>query len=882
MAGPIGLRAIEPEDLAIPVAEDPAPFSESESIEEDLSLLAKGYWLAGSARRALAVGAYDLSYELAVEAESYVEEEDAAFENSLVVLDSLLATTQWVEARARLLELAGEYSEGQALERIALREAMMAYAEGDDAGVMTNLADVSMESLQGGEGAWYWFLLGWGDLSAGNFDDSQKHFAEARKAAYGTSPALSSQIGYLIFRSLLDSSAASVATIPQLQSALLENEGREIWFVYAQQLAALLYDSGDREAAIDLISRSLMEIPEGMGLEKAQFQLLATMAAGLERSEGRQALTELISANDFPDLMSIALQQAFSQARTEGAGTQDIIRQTLDQMIGASREHLLLDQALYYRAVFRFLDDDFVEAEEDAAELQRRFPRSPYRRGMLALQASSSWNRERYRTAASRLQQMRTEYADLRADYRLSSLIADCYLHAGLHSNTRDDFRNAAEAYATALANVTSLGQGGRLFFQLIYSRLKAGQLDLAIEAVDDDRLRSLAESEMIWQAQWLVLREMRRQGRGSEAYDRAQEAVLSESTTRLLKLRLLWLTARLSVVSGDPEYTIDWVREIESFVDGEIWTEEEEDLLGKVLASSQLSLSEAYFALGEPEEAVEILKELRTEYPGKEASLLSFISEARYLTKINRTVEAQQLLVSLADRYSEHRLAPLALFEAALNAEQRGQDAYLDEATKLLQRIATDYPDSDIVFRARLMQADLLRRLNKFSSAEQIYYRLENEYSDRPDRFLAQMSMAETLLAQADRNPVKFDGAISRFEHLADLPEAPLDLRIEAGFKLGQVRRSRGEALRAKQIFWVLYDKMLVEELRIRELNAKGRYWLARALFSLAELSGEEGDIDKANLFYREIIKHGLNGAELARDRLQLLETSVGASLAN
>lgn len=877
------LRGQDSGEMAPPVEVD-VPFR-ALSPGVDLQDQGEAYWLAGSARRALGAGLYDLSYSLAVRAETLLAGESADFANAFVIVDSLLARAEWVEARSRLNALAEV--EGAPMERLRLREAMIAFAESDAESVRARLEGVGVSALGTGDAAWFWLLSGWASLAEGNASAARELFASARQVAAGTSPALASQIGYLIFRSLLESRTANAETIPQLQNALLESAGQEVSYVYAQQLAVLLFDAGDQDAAIRLIEESLDTIPDGMARVKAQFQLLATMAAGMDRIEGRQALSELISANRFPELMSIALQQTFSRARLDDEAGSGVVRATLDEMISRSVEHALLDQALYYRAVFKFLEGDFPGAEDDAAELQRRFPTSTYRRGMLALQASSAWNRERYRTAASRLQQMRSEFSDLRSDFRLSALIADCYLRAGLRSSTREDYRNAAEAYATALSNVTTISQGGPLFFQLVFSRLRAGQLDLALEAIDDSRLRALAGGEMIWRAQWMALREMRRVDNVSEAYERAQAAVLEEASNPFLKLRLLWLTARLSVVSGDPEYTIDWVNEIESFVQSDELADADQDLLNKVLASSLLSLSESHFALDEPEEAVVLLERLRAEYAGYESALLSYISQARYLSKMNRTVEAQQLLVSLADKYKDHRLAPVALFEAALNAEQRGQDTYLDEATKLLQRIASDYPDSDIVYRARLMQADLLRRLNKFGSAEQIYYRLEIDYPDRPDRFLAQMSMADTLLAQTGEDPSKFDGAVSRLELLMDLPdnELPgdmLDLRVEAGFKLGQAWRSRGEALKAKQVFWLLYDQTLVEEPRVRRLSHKGRYWLSRCLFALAEISQEQGEIDQAIRFFEQLIEHRLNGVELARERLKILAKPVEAPSAN
>lgn len=873
----LSLFAQDQEDgLAVTLLEGDIPFQSLMSGFE-AEAQSESFLLVGSARRALASGAYEIAYSLAVRAEELMGVDFRDFENQLVIIDSLLAQSEWVEARIRLDEL--EISDETQGQRLKLREAMIAYAEGDADEVSEIIAETSPEDLGNGDAAWRSFLEGWVQLNNRRRSNARDLFEEARNFAVEESPALLAQINYLIFRSQLESRTDDAETVPQLQNALLESEGKSIRYVYAQQLAVLLYDSGRDREAIQLVMRSLDTIPDEMAREKAQLQLLATMAAGAGSFEGRRALGDLLSANQFPELMSVALQQAFSRARLGDEAGGEVVRATLDQMVARDPEHLLLDQALYYRAVFHFMDEDYLAAEADAATFQDRFPNSPYRRGMLALQASTAWYRERFRTAASRLQQMRWEFADLEEDFRLSALIADCYLRAGLRSNLREDFQNAAEAYATALLNVATPSQGGPLFFQLVFARLRAGQLDRALEAIDNPSYRILAGEEVIWRAQWMALQELRRRPNGEfEAYERAQQAVEEEASNPMLKLRLLWLTARLSVISGDSAYTEDWVEQIERYVENAALENADPDLLNKVMASSLLSLADARFAEDRTEDAIALLERIRRDYAGYEAALLSYIAQARFLSMQNRTVEAQQLLVSLADEYRDNDLAPVALFEAALNAERRGQDTYLDEATKLLERIANDYPESPMVFRARLMQADLLRRLNKFGAAEYIYTLLEQRYGNRPDVYLAQLSLASTLLAQVNEDPSKFDAGVSKLELLMDSPEVTPDTRIEAGYLLGQAWRAQGEQLKAKQVFWVLYDQTLVEKMRIRQLSRTGRYWLARSLFALAEISQSEGDVDQATYFYRQIREHRLPGADLARARLEILTAPIAA----
>lgn len=854
--------------VADAVSETEIPFAQGDA-GDSLELRTNAYWLGQSANRAMEAGLYDIALSLAEKAlASKALEGNVDARLELVAVDALLALDRREPADARLRELAK--SNVVAASRVSLRQAMLSYVAGERAAVEGMLGRVSASELPSGDQAWLEFLRGWVLARGGESNKAEQAYSDARRLAQASSPALDAQIGYLIFREALARGGGDDDTVAKLEEAVAANAGREIGFAYAQQLAVAYAEAGNAAKARDLISRQLASIPSELAERRAQLRLLQTLISGLGAPEARQAFERLLAEDRFRPLMRAALQKAVADATAAGGDTRAFVEQSLERLVQREKGHALLDQALYFRAVFRFLQEDYVGAEADAETLRQRFPASPYGRGMLALQASSAWSRSRFRTAASFLQQMRSEHGDGLDAATISTLVADCYFRAGMQADTAEDFRNAAEAYAKALAEISGDGSGGAVFFQLVLSRLRSGDLEAAVAQLDDPARRAKAGAEMLWRSEWMLVKELRRLGRVSDAYDRVQAALDDEIEEAALRLRLLWLATQLSIEAGAAEDTEALAAAVDAFLVGQDGAFEG-DLARRVKASSLLALAESRFALEEPEEAVALLERLRGEFAGSDAALFSYIAQARYFSSVNRTVEAQQLLVSLADSYPQNRLAPMALYEAALNAERRGQDAFLDQANKLLQRIATDYPQSEMVYYARLKQADLLRKLNKFGSAERIYAFLENEYASRPDRYLAQMSLADTLLAQAQEDPAKFEAAISRLELLIDLPDAPLDLRVEAGYKLGQAWRSHGEALRAKQAFWLLYDLMIVEEPRARSLNRKGRYWLARSLFALAEILKEEGELDRANELYGQVVEQGLWGSELARARLAI-----------
>jgi tetratricopeptide (TPR) repeat protein len=203
------------------------------------------------------------------------------------------------------------------------------------------------------------------------------------------------------------------------------------------------------------------------------------------------------------------------------------------------------------------------------------------------------------------------------------------------------------------------------------------------------------------------------------------------------------------------------------------------------------------------------------------------------------------------------------------LQAIRRGQDSYLEEANQLLQRLRDDYPNDPLLFRALLEQGDIFRRLNQFSVAERIYELADNTYPNHPERIVAQLSLADTLRAQASSDPLKFEAAISRLEKLTDLPSAPADLRAEAGFKLGFSWQTQGRNERAAQVYWQVYTRLFSDAAVAESLGAKGRFWVGKCLLELGQLEELAGRNDEARRWYEAVIENELPGEKVARGRL-------------
>ncbi len=289
---------------------------------------------------------------------------------------------------------------------------------------------------------------------------------------------------------------------------------------------------------------------------------------------------------------------------------------------------------------------------------------------------------------------------------------------------------------------------------------------------------------------------------------------------------------------------------------------------------------AEANFALGHDAAALEILKKLRVDFPRSDAAVYSFFDEAEHYAQQDNAVKAQQLLTNVADEFPDNTTyAPLALFRAALQAERRGQESNLIEDNKLIVDLVNKYPQSELVFAARMKQGDLLRKLNQFPQAQQVYELLLNNYPQRPDIALAQLALAETHNAQSASEPAHAESALVLFEHVRDRVDAPLDARVEAGYNLGRLYVRRGEMAKADAVWWRdVVGEFLLNRDHAAHLGATGRYWMARTLLELGTLYEQQEKLEQAKKAWGLIISAKLGyGEALAKARLARFNLAEG-----
>lgn len=651
-------------------------------------------------------------------------------------------------------------------------------------------------------------------------------------------------------------------------------QGTRPGYDYTRVYAVALSLVGRKTEALTLLSRQLVLLPTTERHSADQIQLLIGLIAGAGTEEGRRALFEILNKSTQPETQRVALLLIKQAAKT--AAEHERLRNNLRDLIGAATVHPIIEDLLLARAQAALADREYKPAEQDARTLLERYPGSPLKSSALRVRLSVAWELKLYRNAADVSAQLRSVLPEGRERAVLGVLLAEAFFRSG-------DYQNAADAYDAAMHEVPQVMPPGELIFQRVLSNIRADRLDAAAALLDEMAGNPVFDAVSRWQAEWNLVKEMEVRRQATAAQARVEKLLQQGAggVTDELHIRLLWLRAKLSFDNNQPETAItqvdDLVKELPR-------TKIEEALRTEVASTALLVKAQALLALGREQEAGDLLEKLRVDFKNTKAAVYSYIVQASRYSSKGETVKAQQLLIKLADEHPDSEFAPLALYEAALNAERRGLDDALREAyEKLLERLIKKYPQDELVFYARLKQGDLLRKLNDFGAARQIYDDLINNYGQHPGVELAQLAKAYSLFAQGGSSVVNSESAAAIFERLRDLTSADIDLRVEAGYMWGYVlakRRQAGEPVQSEKsliIYWSVVQDFLLDPARAAKLGAKGRWWISRCLLELGQAHEDAGRLDEAQRYYRMIIDQHLGGATLAQDKLARYRLTEG-----
>ncbi len=778
----------------------------------------------------------------------------------LLRASALIGVARFEEAR-EALDLYANKEDPQ----YRLRDAILVYQAGDLGRAGEILGNISLDQLDPSDRPWHLLIRGLIASVRQEFESAENFFQQTRESS--SSPAQRTHFDEILFRNRLFSGQANEDLATDLSSSLEANLGRREGFEYGKVYAVVLDELGRKVEAVELLEELLRFESVQEGDLEDQILLLVVFIAGESSPKGKHALRELLSKDGNAELQRVGLHLWLRHA-LDTSQTEDI-RALFNELIDRPINHALMDELYFLRAYLELSSNHMNQAEADANRLLELFPGSPLSNSALRLLAYTSWRREppRYRMAAGYLNQLRALLPDGPDKAHLTILMADCYF-------LNEDFENASSAYATALLEAPENISRGTLHFQRVLSEIGAGRFDEAITFLNDATEEKGVDPKTRWRAEWNLISKLKSTGQIESAFERVQGLLSDQDSIAVpkdLRLRLMWLYAQLSLEARRPGDTPVLCQRIIATLEDESEGSPVEPYLRDQLISRTLLLQgQAYFALGQVEQGSAVFEELGQKYSGTEPHIHSYLTEARYYASVNRTVEAQQRLIDLADDAPDSEYAPIALWEAALNAEQRGISSTYQDALGILERLVRVYPDHDLVYYARLKQADLSRDLNSFGDAMNIYELLINQYPEHPERYRAEISRADCLLAQANRNVTRLEEASATLQRLVDLSNLPVDLRVEAGYKWGFAEEKKGREDLAQEVYTMILNRFLRDPEVVGDLGARGRYWHARLIFQLGDIFERQKHYQDARQIYTLVSAYGLPGRSLAEAKIE------------
>ena len=831
-----------------------------------------------TAGTALFSGLPSLAAEIARDALGEKNLSNAEREQLLLTLSGAqLALGDYAAAGASIEGIAGDSP------RRKLREAFVAVSRERYSEALAALDGLSAEAFPREERAWFFLARGIAGAFLFGSDSARADFDAA--AADAGSEALREHISFL--RMWADVSARAnvpAEELARLKAARDAARGTPDFARAAKLHIVALAKSGQREAALAAL-RECVPVPEK---NVAEFDLLeGLLAEKMSGEAARAAFERVVRARPSRALQSAAFSGLLQGVRDfQNAGKKEeaiLAANAIEKFLSSlAPDESVRDLELFTRARLAFDIGNLRLSETLADELNSRFPASPFVPDSLRLLVGIAVKEKEYRRAVPLLERLLSTELSPEERVQTDVLIADCRFLSG-------DYALAADAYARVSASDKLSGDAlGTIFFQQALSEVRCEKVSEAAALLDSE-LAKRVPAPWTMRTECIVIEALQQAGLFSEAAARAKKFLERKDLLPDFYVRILWIQALVALELNDSSTAAnnaDLIANAEANFDSNI-SERLRKTAPDLAGRSMLLKARALFQAGKDADALNVLAEVRERFPDSPFAVISWLEEGRRFSEQGKPARALVCYETLIGRYGSQEkfseYSAIAAFEAAQAAATIGRP---EEAVKQMQSLVERHPKSPLAFYARLRQADFFRILNDFDSALAVYDNLIAAQPDHAERRIVEIRRADALSALAARAELDGNAAAAAadarkksetaYERLFSLPDQPLSLKAEAGYKWAYAvahsvpatgdaeARERAEKL-SRETYWNVVCETLAFAESLAEkknctvaeaLGDSGGYWLARCLFTLGESYEKARDYDSARGIYAQLVR--------------------------
>jgi len=177
-------------------------------------------------------------------------------------------------------------------------------------------------------------------------------------------------------------------------------------------------------------------------------------------------------------------------------------------------------------------------------------------------------------------------------------------------------------------------------------------------------------------------------------------------------------------------------------------------------------------------------------DYPGSEFAPDVQFWLGEYAFNHGDYATAEERFCRVAADHPDSPRAPDALYWAGRTATARR--AYL-AANEHYNALMTRYPDQPRLAETLLAQGDVLSELGQFGAAILAFNEVIVNFPQQPQAMVAWGRKGDCQYTLGQENPARYEEALLSYRTLLDFAGAPVDLRLQAGFKIGRCLEQMG-----------------------------------------------------------------------------------------